>query len=121
VPIGDTYVWCPKGTVIDHLWIVISDSSKHGGKCVVVNLTESIHGQFSFQLVPGQHRWIYKDSDVNFGDAFQTAEEFLAAEVAVGSARPHDPMDPKIISKIVEIAHTSPAFPPVLRKFLPSA
>lgn len=65
--LGDTFVWCPTGG-IDHLWILISDPAANGGDCVVVNLTDSSHGKFSYTLRPGQHRYIYKDSDVNFGD-----------------------------------------------------
>ena len=117
--IGDTFVWCPFGTVKDHLWIVISDASQHGGLCVVVNITDSSHGKHSFTLVPGQHRFIYKDSDVNFADAFQTSETQLRAEVACRSARPHDPMDAKIVAEIITRARTHPGFPPVLRKLLP--
>jgi hypothetical protein len=116
---GDTFVWCPAGTVKDHLWIIISDPATHEGKLVVINLTESLGGKFSFVLKVGQHRWIYKDSDVNFGDAFATNEAFLQSEVKCGSARPHDPMDPSIVKAIIEAAHTHPAFQPILRKLLP--
>jgi len=119
VAIGDTYVWCPPGTVIRHLWIVISDASLHGGNCVVVNLTESVHGEQSFILKPGQHPYIYKDSDVNFGDAFPTSEAQLAAEVKCQSAKPNAPMDLKIVSEIVKRAHTHPGFMPKLRRLLP--
>jgi hypothetical protein len=119
VAIGDTFVWCPYGT-IDHLWIVISDSAKHNGKCVVINLTESSHGEHSFTLTPGQHPYIYKDSDVNFGDAFPTSEEQLQKEVALGSAMPHAPMDRKIVAEIIVRARLPhPAFPPHLLKYLP--
>lgn len=120
VAIGDTYVWCPPGTVVDHLWIVISDAAKHDGKCVVINLTESSHGQHSFTLTPGQHRYIYKDSDVNFGDAFLSSEAELQSEVACRSAIPHDPMDQKIVREIIRRARIPhPAFHPNLIKFLP--
>jgi hypothetical protein len=119
VQIGDTFVWCPPGTVIDHLWIIISDPMEHDGKCVVVNLTESLHGKYSFMLRPGQHRWIYKDSDVNFADAIQTSKQQLQLHVTLGAAKPHDAMNPEIVREIVKIAHTHPAFPPILRKLLP--
>jgi hypothetical protein len=71
VKLGDTFVWCPTGR-IDHLWILMSAPAANGGDCVVINLTESSHGAHSYTLKPGQHRYIYKDSDVNFGDAFKT-------------------------------------------------
>jgi hypothetical protein len=116
--LGDTFVWCPPGTVKDHLWIILSDPSQHDGKCVLVNLTESVHGQYSFTLVPGQHRWIYKDSDVNFGDAFLTSQAVLQAVVASGSAIPHDPIAPQLLKDIIAAAGKSPAFPPYLIKYL---
>lgn len=117
--VGDTFVWCPPGTVKDHLWIVISDHTKHGRKCVVINLTDSSHGKHSFTLIPGQHRYIYKDSDVNFGDAFLTTVSQLQSEIAINSAVPHDSMDAAIVKQIIARAKTHPAFPPMLRKFLP--
>lgn len=118
--IGDTYVWCPQGTVKDHLWIVISDPAQHGGACVVINLTDSSHGEHSFVLVPGQHRYLYKDSDVNFGDAFLTSDAELQLYVKYGAAKPHDPMDGKIVEEIQRRAKVPhPAFPRHLLKYLP--
>ena len=118
--LGDTFVWCPTGG-IDHLWIVISDLEANGGECVVINLTESAHGKFSFTLRPGQHRYIYKDSDVNFGDAFKTHVDEINGQVASRSARPHDPMDMRIVREIIKRAKMHPAFQPILRKLLPPA
>jgi hypothetical protein len=120
VKLGDTFVWCPTGG-IDHLWIVISDPAANGGECVVINLTESAHGKFSFTLRPGQHRYIYKDSDVNFGDAFKTHVDEINGQVASRSARPHDPMDMRIVREIIKRAKMHPAFQPILRKLLPPA
>jgi hypothetical protein len=116
---GDTFVWCP---VVggDHLQILISEPSQNGGKCILVNLTESVHGKYSFILRPGQHRYIYKDSDVNFGDAFQTSEANIQKNVMLGFAKPHDAMDEKILNSIVKAALTHCAFPPHLRKYLPT-
>ena len=116
--VGDTYVWCPAGA-IDHLWIVISDAAKHDGNCVVINLTESSHAEHSFTLKPGTHPYIYKDSDVNFGDAFLTSEAKLQMECKLGSAKPHDPMDPEIVAEIIKRARAPhSAFEPYLLKYL---
>ena len=118
--IGDTFVWCP--TVGgDHLWILISDPEDHDGECVLVNLTESSHGPHSYTLRPGQHRYIYKDSDVNFGDAFKSNVEEVERHVAIGTARPHDAMDMAVVTEIIKRAKTHPAFQPVLRRLLPPA
>jgi hypothetical protein len=120
VNLGDTFVWCPTGG-IDHLWIVISDPAQTGGDCVLVNLTESAHGAHSFTLRPGQHRYIYKDSDVNFGDAFRSHVDEVTRHVGAGNARPHDPMDMAIVKEIIKRAKTHPAFQPILRRLLPPA
>ena len=118
--VGDTYVWCPTGTVKDHLWIVISDPIGPDALCVVINLTESFHGENAFTLKPGQHPYIYKDSDVNFGDAFLTSQNDLIQQVKYGSAKPHAQMDGNIVSEIILRAKTHPAFMPKLRKYLPN-
>jgi hypothetical protein len=98
---------------------VISDAGLYDDQCVVINLTDSSHGEKSFTLRPGDHPYIHKDSDVNFGDAFLTTEAHLKAEVACGSAKPHAPMNPKIVSEIIKRALAPhPAFTPNLRKFL---
>jgi len=70
-------------------------------------------------LRPGQHRYIYKDSDVNFGDAFRSHVNELQKHVALGNARPHDPMDMTIVTEIIKRARTHPAFQPILRRLLP--
>ena len=117
--IGDTFVWCP-GIGPDHLWILISDPGENGGKCILVNLTESVHGKYSFILKPGQHRFIYKDSDVAFGDAIQTGLKELEKRLKIDSASPHDPMSPQILASIIREARTHAAFPPHMRKYLPA-
>jgi hypothetical protein len=119
VKLGDTFVWCPTRSGVDHLWILISDPGAHEGKCVLINLTESNHGPMAYTLVPGQHRWIYKDTDVNFGDAFATTVDLLKAAIKKNDAVPHDPMDDKIVLEIIKRAKTHAAFAPILRKLLP--
>ncbi len=101
------------------MWILISDPAQNEGRCVLVNLTESVHGAHSYVLRPGQHRFIYKDSDVNFGDAFQSHIEQIQRQIAMGQATPHDPMDVAIVREIIKRARTHPAFQPILRRLLP--
>jgi len=118
--LGDTFVWCPdRGK--DHLWILISDPSKNDGTCVLVNLTESRHGKYSFILKPGDHEFIYKDSDVAFGDAIKTTEARLQIQVDLEQAKPNRPMKRELIKKIVDEAHRHGAFQPILRKIIPPA
>jgi hypothetical protein len=87
---------------------------------VVVNLTESTHGERSFTLHPGEHPFIYKDSDVNFGDALATDLSRLRYAIEEGAATPQAPMSLEIVAAIIAEAKTHPAFPPILRRFLPT-
>jgi hypothetical protein len=119
VKIGDTFIWCPD-VGIDHLWILISDPDKNGGECVLVNLTESLNGRFSFVLKPGQHPFIYKDSDVNFGDAIKTKKADLENKIRLEVAKPREELDGTILQSIIQEAHKHPAFPPYLRRYLPA-
>lgn len=117
--VGNTFIWHPHGTVKEHLWILISDPAANEGRCVIVNLTSSSHGKYSFTLNVGQHPFITKPSDVNFGDAMRTTETELARNVASGAALQREDMDASIVASIITAAKTHPAFPPILRKLLP--
>jgi hypothetical protein len=119
VNIGDTLIWCPPGHPKEHLWIIISDPGSHSGKCVIINLTESSHGQHSFILRSKDHRYITKESDVNFGDAFSTDLLHLCGQIAISAAIQHDPMNMAIVNEIIKRARTHPAFSPILRRLLP--
>jgi hypothetical protein len=125
VNLGDTFSWCPTGIGIEHLWIIISDPAAHGGKCVIINITEAQGGQCAYALVPGQHSYIYKKSEVNFGDAMLTSVAVIQVHLTSGSAIAHDPMDKEIVAEIIRQARATqpktlqPGFPPFLRKYLP--
>jgi hypothetical protein len=56
---------------------------------------------------------------VNFGDAFKTHVDEINAHLASRSAKPHDPMDMKIVKEVIKRAKTHPAFQPILRRLLP--
>ena len=98
---------------------MISNPASKDNGVVVINLTDSSHGPFSFTLKPGQHPYLYKDSDVNFGDAFFTSLSEITLAVTCGSAKPHQPMGMTIVLEIIKKAKTHPAFTPSLRKYLP--
>lgn len=105
---GETFVW--RGNARrEHLYIAMNDSDQTGGKIAVLNLTESVGGAASFVLKAKCHSYIYKDSDVNFGDAFIADESLLREEIKRRSAIPHDPMDLKILREIAERAVKHPA------------
>ncbi len=116
--VGDTLVWCPENNNNPHLWIIISDPSKHSGNCVVINLTSSNNGPNAYILKVGDHPYIYKDSDVNFGDAFLTNIKDINAAISSNSATQNQQMNLQIISEIINRAHTHQAFQPILRRYL---
>jgi hypothetical protein len=119
VKVGNTLVWFPPGTVKEHLWIVMTDQSKHDGYCVVVNLTHSLKGKYSHIIHVGQHSYVsYKDCDVNYGDAFLTTHSHLQAEIDCGHARQLEDITHAILLEILNRAQSHPAFPPHLRKYL---
>ena len=105
--LGDTFVWSPEGRT-PHLYIVISDPSKNG-KFVVVNLTNSNHGAMSFTLQKGDHPFIYKDSDVNFGDAMVVDMARMQTEINLKNAIPNFTMALTIVQRIAIKAMDHPA------------
>jgi len=98
---GDTFVWAARNT-IDHLYIIVSDPAKDGGRFVAFNLTSSSGGRQWLTLKKGDHPYIRKDSDVNFGDAFRSNVAEIQKHVASGDAKPHDPMDMAIVKAMLE-------------------
>jgi hypothetical protein len=116
--LGDTFIWRPPRVGREHLYIVISDPAKNLGKFVIVNITESLHGQKSMVLARGDHPYISKDSDVNFGDAIITDEQTIQHEIKHERARPHAPMKLEIVERIALTALDHPAVEFGIQKFL---
>jgi hypothetical protein len=120
VDIGDTFLWQPPRSTKPHLFIVISHPSENAGRFVIINLTESRHGNWSAVLHRGQHGYIYKDSDVNFIDAEATTEAKIEEQRQKNCLWHHDePMDLRIVQQIMDISRRHPAFNGVLRRYLP--
>ena len=60
-------------------------------------------------LKTGQHPFIYKDSDVNFGDSFVASESLISSEIASCSATLNVPMDSRLVEQIARAALKHPA------------
>jgi len=73
------------------------------------NLTESSGGPASFVSKKGDHPFIYKNSDVNFGDGIYTDDYILEWNVKSGVAIPQAKMDIGIVEKIAKRAVNHPA------------
>ena len=109
--VGDTFIWFLSGKK-EHLYVALTDPDKNEGKFAVFNLTDSVHGTMSFTLHKGDHPYINKDSDVDFGDSFIMSIEKYETAVRWGQAIPREPMDMKIVAKIAEIimaGHPAPS------------
>lgn len=118
---GQVFDWCGDATVV-HPYIILNDSSKHGGEFVAVNLTESTGGSEAMVFRVGDHPRITKDSDVNFGDAFVADEAKLNGDLKCGLATAVSGLfDMAKIEAIVKRAKTHPAVSRKVQKFLDRA
>lgn len=120
--LGDTFLMRTPGHSWDHLWIVISDPTKHAGTFIIVNLTtDAARTGTDCELNPGDHRWIIQKCYANFADALEITREKEANIVALVASKTitiHDPLDPIVLGRIVAAAKKSRAFPPTFRAYL---
>ncbi len=72
-------------------------------------------------LVKGQHSYIYKPSDVNFGDAFVADAPHIEGEIKSFSAFPKEKMDLALVEKIARAAIIPPAVSREVQKLLKEA
>lgn len=106
---GDTFLWAPQGDQNRHLYIAVTRPTPEHGKFVVFNLTESNGGPHALTLKMGEHPFIRKDSDVNFGDGLVTSISQLQGELKRGRASPRQPMDSPLVEGIARFALAHPA------------
>jgi hypothetical protein len=118
IQIGDTYYWGEGG----HLWVVISDPSKHCGEFVAVNLTkDEFRAGKDCELHVGDHKWISHKTYVNFGDAMKLGpkeESNLQKQMALKTIKTHSPMSQEVLTKIVAKGKTSKALADELKAYL---
>lgn len=104
--LGDTFIWFPPDGRKEHLYIVVTDPAKNGGKFAAFNLTRSHGGMKALTFQVGEHPFITQyPSDVNFGDAL------IMDEVTASKNPPHHPMDSAMVKKIAIGAMGHPAIP----------
>ena len=108
VSVGDTFIWRGNARK-EHLYIALNSAKTCGGKVVVVNLTEARGGPVAMVLKVDQHPFIYKDSDVNFGDSFIADETLIESEITLRSAVPNATMDLRLVEQIARAALKHPA------------
>jgi hypothetical protein len=108
--LGDTFLFnVPKA----HLWIIISDPTKHCGTYIMANLTtDSKRAGMDCELNVGDHPWIREKCWVNFADAEEVSpieDAKLEAFVTSGTINRNHPMSTPILQKIATIAKTTKA------------
>ncbi len=113
--LGDTFILVQGG----HLWIVISDPSKHSSKFVIANLTtDANRAGTDCQLNRGDHEWIREKCYLNFGDAREVGLKEAAKMMELindGTISKHYPMKDAVLQKIIAAAKQSKALPTGLR------
>ncbi len=104
----------------NHLYVVISDPAKHGGKCVLVNLTTQRAKSDTTCILrpPDFPSFIHRATVVNYGDALEADAQLLERIIAQGEVTQHPEMAAAVLGRIVQGALISPAFPMGLRKYL---
>jgi hypothetical protein len=114
---GDTFIMGPNG----HLWVVISDRTKHSDKFVIANLTTNARRAGNeCELNKGDHPWITQKSYVSFADAREVSceqEATMLGYISTGVITKHYPMDQKVLEMIIASAARSKALPTGLRKY----
>jgi hypothetical protein len=116
--ISDTLVFAQGG----HLWVVISDSTKHAGLSIIVNFTSDIfRAGKDCELNVGDHQWIKKKCYVSFGDARMITpkkESTIMKLIASGTIKTHFPVKSSVLQKIVAAAKISKAMPEEIKCYL---
>jgi hypothetical protein len=110
--LGDTFILGGPG---GHLWVVISDSAKHAGEFIIINLTGDVfRAGKDCELSIGDHQWITKKTYVSFGDARKVSpkeEAMIIKHIADGAIKRHYPMKQAVLQKIISAAKLSKALP----------
>lgn len=102
--------------------MVISDSGKHAGHSIIVNITSDVfRAGKECELNVGDHQWIRKKCYVSFGDARKITpkeEAIMLKFIANGSIKTHYPMKPSILQRIIAAAKNSKALPLEYQKYI---
>src|SRR5208283_4830125 len=119
--LGDAFLMPHPDQSRDHLWFVISDSAKHSGAFIIVNITTDEHrASGECPLRPGDHEWITKKCFVSFGDALEiTPQRAKNIDALVGKIITLQPsLRLEVLAKIVVAGKVSRAIPISFKKYL---
>jgi hypothetical protein len=121
--IGEAFLMgSPRGNS-KHLWIVISNKNKHGGKAVIINVTtDQARCCGVCMLAAGDHPWLveaqswvsYRDAMLMDTSGWGRIYEGMRSGMIVSERKTPEPC----LKKIIVGAKQSHAFPPRLLEYL---
>jgi hypothetical protein len=116
---GDTVlIPAPGGSITPHLWIVVTEPSPETDLCVIVNLTTLRNSQDqTVALNRGDHPFINRPSSVRYSDARFADARRLRADIAAGTAIPHQPCRTEILRLVQDGISASPYTPKKVARF----
>jgi hypothetical protein len=118
VKAGTCFLLKSRYSPCEHLYIVLAIDCEgwDPNECIIVNLTESQDGNKALSFHVGDHPYITKKSDVNFGDMEVSTRAAVAIQVNAGTTFP--PLDPLKVRLIGITAKTHPAVMERIKKVL---
>lgn len=114
--IGDTFLAKTPSCDTVHLFAIISDIIDN--KVLMINVTTNRDGKDQTCIInKGDHPFVKNKSVINYADA--TEADPKAIDKAMGIAiSAHAPLSEKLLKRIQEGCHVSPAFKPKFKKYL---
>ncbi len=120
--LGDSFLMRSPGQSFDHLWIVISDPTRHAGTFIIVNLTTNVaRAGAECELNKGDHRWVVEKCFVSFADAIEITpdgEKRIKEQIADKTIATHFPLEESVLQRILTAAKTSKTLPVRFKKYL---
>lgn len=100
-----------------HLYIVISIIDNNT-KALFVNVTTKKDRDMSCILKPGDHEFVTRDSEINYGDAKTAEIDKLTEAMNKSIIEPQEPVTNDLLNRILEGALNSDALPQKYLKYI---
>lgn len=116
IKVGFTFIYTANNSPREHLHIVLAVKCEglEPDECIVVNFTESKGGEMALTYQKGDHPYLTKPSDINFGDAEIMTRTFIADHVnGTDGLAAHEPIG---IEMVRQIGHKGKNHPAVMKK-----
>ena len=118
--LGDAFEMAvPPNYDLPHLFFVISDPAKYGGKFIIANITtDQFRAGKECVLSVGEHGWITQESFMTFADALEIPDTKMLDALVGSKIKMQKPLDAATLTKIVEAAKKSKAIQVKFKKYL---